>query len=208
MSLPISEEELNLILKLFKKGTPQRTKVKGKPYKQSPISIEGIVNRRREKLGIKEKISTNTISQLSPKSKHRQHRETGIRQAATKTGVTQKIMECLKVDQKEANHIYNTRIRPVCGGTSNSNTGGLTSISQAYNACNSSLYAAFTTADYAETFGIKPDMTDDIWMVRTPFEWKEFVSGSIHWHDIERDIMERAQGQYEPILIDIMIQTA
>lgn len=208
MSLPISEPELNQILALFKSNTKQRTTVKGEPYKLSPISIEGIINRQREKAGIKEKISTNTISQLSPKSKHRSRRETSIRQATSKMSVTQKIMHCLGVGQSEANRIYRYTILPACSGTRNMNASGLSSISQFAAACNSHLYLAFTTENYAEVMGIDPEDTDNIWMVETNYEWKDFISGEITVDDLEFELMQYAQGEYSPIMIDIMVGKA
>lgn len=205
MALSISVSELNLIVKLFKDKTKQRTMIKGKPYKLSPISIEGIINRRRQESGIKEKISTNTISQLSPTSKHRDRRETSIRQASATKSVTQKIIDCLKVDQKEANRIYRNRILPSCSGTRNTNASGLTSISQLALACNSHLYIAFTTEDYAEVMGIDPEDTDNIWMIETSFEWQEFVSGEITKEDLEFELIMNADGEYVPIMVDIMV---
>lgn len=192
-NIPISE--LHLIQSLYKAS-----------FTQKDIKLKVDLVRHKEGRFKGKGISTNTISELSPRSKHVVKRTTAIHEYHTRKGVIQKIMDCMKCKEKEAKSIYKTRIKPLCPTRFTDESGaGLMSIRYYSLACNSELYYMWTSVDYADVFNIEPDETNDIWTYRSGREYKEVCDGSLTLDDIMFELRSEANGEYDPILLNVCI---
>ena len=196
----ITIDELHHIEKLYKEQHTQK-------------NIKAIIDLQRHELGTyKGKgISTNTVSQLSPGSKHRDSRTSSIHDYWDKASVILKIMSCMSCSKKEANTIFKNRIMPLCLSRFHdpANMSNLISIRYYALACNSRLYYIFTTEDYAETMGLDPELhADDVWTVKTDHEYSEILDGSLDFGDIMEELVMEAQYEYSPQLINVCIRKA
>ena len=195
----ITLEELHHIQKLYTEN-----------YKQKEIKL--VIDRERQNAGVYtgKGISTNTISQLSPNSKHRDHRTASIHDHWEMGSVLQKIVECMKCDKKDAKKIFNGRILPLTVARFHSVSGsGLISIRHYALACNSTLYYIFTTEDYAETMGLDPSLHEmDVWTVKTEHTYIEVLNGSLTREDIESELRDIADNEYLPDLVTVCILKA
>lgn len=195
--IPISE--LKLINSLYKaKFTQKEIKLKVDSVRQDEGRYTG------------KGVSTNTISQLSPASKHREKRTTAVYEHHAKYGIIQKIMRCMKCSERDAKTIYKRNIIPLCVGRFHDvNNANMVSIRYYALACNSKLYYIYTTPDYAETFNLSPkEHENDVWTYRSSNEYKEILSGSIGYDEIMEELMLEADGNYSPQLINVCILKA
>lgn len=148
---------------------------------------------------------TNFISKLSPTSKHLDKTVTAAYDHSDKDSVVRNIMYCLGCNRKHAERVYKTCIVPVCVSRFHEpSNASMISVRYSPAACNDYLYFAFSTEDYAETFGLDPSIhNDDVWTVRTNHEFKELIDGSLSKEVIERKLSDIADGEYIPALVNV-----
>lgn len=192
-NIPLSE--LKLIIRFYDEGYKQR-------------EIKDLVDAERRRLGTyKGKgISTNTISKLSPTSKHRHEFEMKTRRVWGYQETIDRIMRCLRVSEtiaskKYTKHIYLSGIAPE--DFYDPNQRNLVSIRfNAPSDCKASLYFAFTSEDY-----IEDDDIDDpnIWTVKTPFNYTDVITGRLPYERVDEWLQEMGGGEYIPIFINTLI---
>lgn len=222
----ISLRELKFIIELYDKGLKQRIRSGGRPDKYHPDSIEGRVNRERRRLGIDKKVSTNTISRLSPKSKHRVKYEADVRSEWSYYEIPKFIGKCLRLSLVKAQdryltHILESNIAPF--DFFDENQRNLVSIRFGYQDCKSPLYFAFTSEDYdwmedhTETYKInpitginelivtEPEDHIDLWTVKTPYNYTDVITGRLPLERIQVWLNNMADGEYEPIFVNTLI---
>ena len=199
MAQRITIEELKLIENSYNQG-----------YKRSDIKL--VVDRERQRLGtyVGKGVSTNTISQLKPRGKHYERRASAIHEYWEKDAIIHKIMNCMSCNAKEANSIYNTRVKPLCKGRfMQAGNNNMLSIRYYALACNSTIYLIFSTPDYAETMGLDPSLhEDDVWTVKTNLEYMDIIDGSVGYNDIMTELYMYADGEYEPQLLNVCVLKA
>ncbi|MCK4500730.1 hypothetical protein KAU11_09530 [Candidatus Babeliales bacterium] len=150
---------------------------------------------------------TNFISKLSPQSKHLDKTVTSAYDHTDKYSVIRNIMYCLGCNEKAAKKVYKDRVLPLCVARFHDpSSASLVSIRYHPASCNDYLYFIFTTEDYAETFGLDPELhTDDVWTVRTEREFREILDGSLTRDDINKLLLEYARNEYVPELVNVCI---
>jgi len=207
----ISLDELNLIVALFKQGYKQRVSANRQPDKMSLDSIEGMVNRGRERMGTLETegyISTNTISKLSPNSKHRRGYESKIRSDWAYFSVPLFIAKCLHCNLSKAEDVYLTHI--IESGISpfdffNPNEVNLAAIRFSVpKACGDHIYIAFTSDDYNDMFELDDD-NEDIWTVKTFWTYNDVLKGKVTLDAVTTFLTEMACGDYVPVFLNTLV---
>lgn len=193
--IPLSE--LQLIQTLYKANFTQ---------KEIKLKVDSV--RHEEGRFTGKGVSTNTISELSPGSKHRERRTTAIHDYHSRYSVIYNIMHCLGCDKKEAERIYKSNVLPLCIGRFHQESMyGLVSIRYHAPGCNQELYFIFTTEDYAESMGLdESHHITDVWTVKTDREYKEILTGELSRSDIQDILAEYADGEYIPELLNVTVR--
>lgn len=194
MAQRILLSELRLIQDLYKSGSTQKDiKSKVDLVRQDEGRYEG------------KGISTNTISELSPTSKHRLKRTTAIYDYHDKHSVIEKIMICMDYNKDHATRIYNNNIIPLCSGAFHDpGNNKMVSIRYYPPSCDSKLYYIFYTEDY-QSFDDEAEPEDNLWTIRTDHEYMEILNGSLDRHEIEIEMAIIADGKYTPYLSNVCV---
>lgn len=159
-------------------------------------------------------ISTNTISRLSPKSKHRTAFKNKIVSVWGEWDVSHVIAKCMHRSIGEARDIYFDYVLPISPfNFYDPNNGNMVAIRIAKPPCKSQIYIAFTSVGYDEIYEIYNEgdpieneigtkaSKDNVWMVKTPFTYLDVLKGKISMEVITNYLNSLNMG-YEWIFIN------
>jgi len=175
--------------------------------------IKNIIDGDRISRGVYEGkgISTNTISRLSPRSKHRRSYENTIRSNWAYYSVPKFIARCLHCNISKAEDVYLTHI--IESGISpfdfyDANQRCLAAVRYEHpELCDDDVYIAFTSEDYNEMFELEED-NEEIWTVKTHWVYNDILKGKVTLPAINTFLTEMACGEYTTIFLNTVVHTA